>query len=298
MSLKSFLEEFRPSPSVGHATKPGDGEYDPSIEPASPNLDDVADDDEKMSEGVVDKSAMSPDGGHSDPPGDGKRNIENDHVDLGLVRAFKRTRHGLACETGMSGPGIRHNAECKRSRASAGEEYDRVVKARRVTEATSAELVQGLSTVLTEDPHDRLARDLSGVISGVSEGNSLGGLDDVYQLAVLATKSDDQVREMPVMSVKFDNEAGSEVVSFGSHSIRVWKPSSCVDDTTLRELSGESTFLGMKKEVQNLSDLKTGDLHTWTELETVGLTATCRVIPCRWVTVDKRGRCNPGSDSD
>ncbi len=70
---------------------------------------------------------------------------------------------------------------------------------------------------------------------------------------------------------------------------RVWKPSSSVDDTTLRELSGESTFLGIKKKVQNLSDLKTGDLYTWAELEAAGLTATCRVIPCRRVTVDKGG---------
>ena len=104
--------------SVDQAAKPGDGDYSPSIGPASPNLDDVAvDDDEKMSEGVVDKSAMSPD--------DGKRNIEGDHVDLDLVRAFKRTRHCPACESGsgMSAPGIRHNAECKRSRASVGEEY-------------------------------------------------------------------------------------------------------------------------------------------------------------------------------
>ena len=126
--------------------------------------------------------------------------------------------------------------------------------------------------------HDRLVQDLSGVISGVSEGNSLGGLDDVYQLAFLATKSDDEAWELPLMSVKFDNEVGGEIVPFGSHSIRVWKPSSSssVDDTTLREL-----FLGMKKEVQNLSDLKTGDLYTWTELEAAGLTATCRVIPCR-----------------
>ena len=124
------------------------------------------------------------------------------HVDLDLVRAFKRTRHCPACESGMSAPGIRRNAECKRSRASVGEEFDRVVEARRVTDATSAdELVQGFSPVLTEDPHDGLVRDLSGAISGVSEGNSLGGLDDVFQLAFLATKSDDEVRELPVIDV-------------------------------------------------------------------------------------------------
>ena len=111
LEFEEFLEEFRPGPSVDHAAKPGDGEYTPSIGPASPNLDNVvADDDEKMSEGVVDKSAMSPDGGNSDPPGDGKRNVEGDHVDLDLVRAFKRTRHCPACESGMFAPGIRHNA--------------------------------------------------------------------------------------------------------------------------------------------------------------------------------------------
>ena len=285
--FEEFLEEFRPDSSVNRPTKPDDGDYSPSIGPASPDV--VGDDDEKMSEGMVDKSAMSPDGERLDSPGDGKRDVEGDHVDLDLVRAFKRTRRCPACESGMSAPGIRHNAECKRARASVGEEYERVTKARRVTEATADELVQGLSPVLTGDPHDRLVRDLSGVISGVSEGNSLGGLDDVYQLAFLATKSDDEVRELPLMSVKFESEAGSEVVPFGSHSIRVWKPSSSVDDTTLKEMSGESTFLGMKKEVQNLSDLKTGDLYTWAELEAAGLTASCRVIPCRWVTVDKGG---------
>ena len=285
--FEEFMEEFRPDPSVNRPTKPDDGGYSPSIGPASPDV--VGDDDEKMSEGMVDKSAMSPDGERLDSPGDGKRVVEGDHVDLDLVRAFKRTHRCPACESGMSAPGIRHNAECKRARASVGEEYERVTKARRVTEATADELVQGLSPVLTGDPHDRLVRDLSGVISGVSEGNSLGGLDDVYQLAFLATKSDDEVRELPLMSVKFESEAGSEVVPFGLHSIRVWKPSSSVDDTTLKEMSGESTFLGMKKEVQNLSDLETGDLYTWAELEAAGLTASCRVIPCRWVTVDKRG---------
>lgn len=116
----------------------------------------------------------------------------------------------------MSAPGIRHNAACKRSRAAVGEEYDRVVKARRTTNATAEELVQRLSYELTGDPHDRLVRGLSGVISGVSEGNSLGGLDDVYQLAFLATSADDEVRDLPLMFVKFDAEAGSEVVFLGS----------------------------------------------------------------------------------
>ena len=134
----------------------------------------VGDDDEKMSEGMVDKSAMSPDGERLDSPGDGKRVVEGDHVDLDLVRAFKRTRRCPACESGMSAPGIRHNAECKRARASVGEEYERVTKARRVTEATADELVQGLSPVLTGDPHDRLVRDHKWGDLGSFGGQFLG----------------------------------------------------------------------------------------------------------------------------
>ena len=75
-----------------------------------------------------------------------------------------------------------------------------------------------MSPDLTGDPHGWLVRDPSGTISGVSEGKVSGGLHDVFQFPYLAARSDDKLRDLPLMSVKFDVDAGSEVVSFGTQN--------------------------------------------------------------------------------
>lgn len=149
--IELFVEDGR-EVSVEPGGMPHDDcDYSPTTPPASPQVQDV---DEEVPEGMADETAMDADGGPSDPSNDAKRSLDDDGVGLDLVRAFKKTRHCPACESGMSAPGIRHNAECTRSRAAVGEEYDRVVKARRTTDATAEELVQGLSYELTGDPHD------------------------------------------------------------------------------------------------------------------------------------------------
>ena len=109
----------------------------------------------------------------------------------------------------------------------------------------------------------------------------------MFEHAFLATESDAPVRDLPLFSVQFASNAASVIVPFGKDKIRIWEPSSAVDDTILKELSGESALLGMKKEVQNLSDLETGDL-THEQLQQKGLLETCRLIPTRWVTTDKK----------
>ena len=78
-------------------------------------------------------------------------------------------------------------------------------------------------------------------------------LIDVFEHAFLA-ESVAPVRDLPLFSVQFASNATSVIVPFGKDKIRIWEPSSAVDDTTLKELRGESALLGMKKEVQNLSD--------------------------------------------
>ena len=89
-------------------------------------------------------------------------------------------------------------------------------------------------------------------------------------LAFKATDSDEPVRDLPLFSIKFATTATSVAVPFGNLHIRIWEPESSVD-ATLKELSGESTLLGMRKEIQNLSDLGTGDLYTSEELQSKGL---------------------------
>ena len=75
-------------------------------------------------------------------------------------------------------------------------------------------------------------------------------LQDVADLAFKATDSDEPVRDLPLFSIKFATSATSVVVPFGNFHTRIWEPESSVDDTTLKELSGESTHLGMGKEIQ------------------------------------------------
>ena len=112
------------------------------------------------------------------------------------------------------------------------------------------------------------------------------------RLAFKATDSDEPVRDLPLFSIKFATTATSVAVPFGNLHIRIWEPESSVD-ATLKELSGESTLLGMRKEIQNLSDLGTGDLYTSEELQSKGLDKGCRIIPTRWVTTDKGGGGSP-----
>ena len=81
------------------------------------------------------------------------------------------------------------------------------------------------------------------MISGILEGKVSGGLHDVFQFAYLAARSD-EVQGMPLMSVKFDVDAGSEDVSLGTHIAFVLR--------NHPPLLMTSTLLGRRKEVQHL----------------------------------------------
>ncbi|CAE7835037.1 unnamed protein product [Symbiodinium sp. CCMP2592] len=93
-----------------------------------------------------------------------------------------------------------------------------------------------------------------------------------------------------VDSVQFAPNSTSVVLPFGKRShLRLWKPSSAVDDSTLGELSGDQVMEGMVKEVNNLSHMETGDLLTASELQSLEkrFLGTLKVIPSRWVTTQK-----------
>ena len=222
-----------------------------------------------------------------------------------------------ACESGMSAPGIRHSAQCKRNQVvRVAVEAEQIVPELEVggqdvsepqvahsTPVDEVSVRQGDASMdevpvggefarvtsakrSSETPLDQLEKEMGEERSRPRLASSL---IDVFEHAFLATESDAPVRDLPLFSVQFASKATSVIVPFGKDKIRIWEPSSAVDDTTLKELAGESTLLGMKKEVQNLSDLETGDLYTHEQLQQKGLLETCRVIPTRWVTTDKGG---------
>ena len=96
--LEGPVAEEGPGLSVVRAAKPDDADYEPSINPGMLKM---------WTKRCLkaDNSAMVPDGCQSDPPDDVKQNLEGDHVDLDLVRAFKKTRHCPACASGLQGLG-------------------------------------------------------------------------------------------------------------------------------------------------------------------------------------------------
>eukprot|EP00434_Breviolum_minutum_P044341 symbB.v1.2.039593.t1/scaffold6673.1/size16291/1 len=65
-----------------------------------------------------------------------------------------------------------------------------------------------------------------------------------------------------VDSVQFAAESDFAVMTFGNQEIKIWKPSSAVDDSDMSELPGDQTHDGMIKEVGNLRDMEAGDLMT------------------------------------
>ena len=96
--------------------------------------------------------------------------------------------------------------------------------------------------------------------------------------------------DMLVDSVQFAAESDFAVMTFGSQKIKIWKPSSAVDNSDMSELPGDQTHDGMIKEVGNLGDMEAGDLMTLEGVEKLKrekCEVNFRTIGCRWVTTRK-----------
>lgn len=234
----------------------------------------------------------------SGPVEDACGGLKRDH-DKGPAKKVRFTRGCPSCESGMHVPGIRHAKVCRQRFQDAGKRDD----IEKVPDPTGADRSEELDLsevkVGEELPIEQLERDmghdqrrgppkLSAVVGGDLDHDQVPvGLWDVHIHAFLATNSDELVRDLPVYSIRYADNATSVVIRWGAHKVKLWVPECSVDDSTLKELSGESTRAGMKIEIQNLLDLQTGDLYTWDELQAKGLDKTCRIIASRWVTVDK-----------
>ena len=231
-----------------------------------------------------------------------------------------KTRHCPACETGMDVPGIRHTKECvKRNRSLLGEpaisgvpddevpkidqnddqkpsesegmpvghdvahipdmevdgpEYmdTEVAMTSRNMKRESDVPLENLEEEIrreTETDRQRVSHVLSSMVSAAF------GVSDYVPLS-----------DMLVDSVQFAAESDFAVMTFGSQKIKIWKPSSAVDDSDMSELPGDQTHDGMIKEVGNLRDMEAGDLMTLEGVEKLKREnpgVNFRTIGCRWV---------------
>ena len=96
--------------------------------------------------------------------------------------------------------------------------------------------------------------------------------------------------DMLVDSVQFGAESDFAVMTFGNQKIKIWKPSSAVDDSDMSELPRDQTHDGMIKEVGNLRDMEAEDLMTLEGVEKLkreNPEVNVGTIGCRWVTTRK-----------
>ena len=130
------------------------------------------------------------------------------------------------------------------------------------------------SEVPVEELEREMQRERGGVASCMVSIHNCETGNDVYMplesFVAQAFQVSDHVPLLSglVDSVQFAPNATSVVVPFGKRShLRIWQPKSAIDDSTLGELPGDQVMEGMVKEVNNLSNMGTGDLLTAAELQ-------------------------------
>ena len=234
------------------------------------------------------------------------------------------TRGCPSCESGMNAPGIRHTKACRKRQLdliSASDDAENCapesdlgsagLRGKRAAEVPTESLEHklDLSELDVGDEFARLDASASSSAKGIkrtsdtpiesleeeilkekeskgSLSNSLLGFVEVSSLITPYVP----LLEGLIESVQFDHRATSVVVPFGDGQVRIWHPSSAVDDSTLQTLSGEQTFEGMKKEIGDLWDMRTGDLYDSEgvkNLKARNPKIQFRIIGTRWVTVQK-----------
>ena len=152
------------------------------------------------------------------------------------------------------------------------------------------------SEVPVEELEREMQRERGGVASCMVSIHNCETGNDVYMpLESFVAQAFEVSDHVPLLSglidsVQFAPNATSVVIPFGKRShLRIWQPKSAIDDSTLGGLPGDQVMEGMVKEVNNLSNMGTGDLLTVSELQELEkrFPGTLRLIPSRWVTTRK-----------
>ena len=129
------------------------------------------------------------------------------------------------------------------------------------------------SEIPVEELEREMQRERGGVASCMVTFHNCETGNDVYvPLASFAAQAFQVTDHVPFLSglvdsVQFAPNATSVVVPFGKRShLRIWQPKSAIDDSTLSELLGDQVMEGVVKEVNNLSNMGTGDLLSFRRL--------------------------------
>ena len=208
------------------------------------------------------------------------------------------TRRCPACESGMDVPGIRHNAECRKKRASLQAQPPSSRPEGLPSSAPPAVVVPDIPAAPLP-PEDLAIMDqpmLDGP-AGPDEDSVAPmefGLVDLCQCGVLFNPSSlsglDLMSDVRfhVESIAYDGSKGEcKVIDFCGSRVKLWKPSHVISDTTLGELDPEGTFKAMQKECDGLTAVKAGVILSEQKKEEFCKLHGVKPIACRWVTNEK-----------
>ena len=212
------------------------------------------------------------------------------------------TRHCPACESGMDVPGIRHNAECKKKRASLSVK-PAVSGPPALTDAPAGPSVPSgprASPDYFDDNWDIVPSPEGDAV--MADGPPGGeenvpmeyGIIDLNQCGVLAKPSclSDlhlvSIARLNVESIAYDGSKGEfKVIDFCGGRVKLWKPSHVISDTTLGELDPEGTFKAMQKECDGLTAVRAGVILSEKQKDDFCKRHGVKPITCRWVTNEK-----------
>ena len=209
------------------------------------------------------------------------------------------TRRCPACESGMDVPGIRHNAECRKKRASLQAQPPSSKPEVSLPSSAPPPVVVPDIPAAPLPPADLAIMDqpmLDGP-AGPDEDSVAPmefGLVDLCQCGVLFNPSSlsglDLMSDVRfhVESIAYDGSKGEcKVIDFCGSRVKLWKPSHVISDTTLGELDPEGTFKAMQKECDGLTAVKAGVILSEQKKEEFCKLHGVKPITCRWVTNEK-----------
>ena len=209
------------------------------------------------------------------------------------------TRRCPACESGMDVPGIRHNSECRKKRASLQAQPPSTRPEVSLPSNAPPPMVAPDIPAAPLPPADLAVMDQPMVDSpagpdedsvaptefGLVDLNQCGVLFDPSSLSGLDLMSDVRFH---VESIAYDGSKGEcKVIDFCGSRVKLWKPSHVISDTTLGELDPEGAFKAMQKECDGLTAVKAGVILSEQKKEEFCKLHGVKPITCRWVTNEK-----------
>ena len=193
---------------------------------------------------------------------------------IGGPRVEDQPRSEVSQETPVVDEGVARQEEYRESR-------------KRSADVSVRDLEDEMENEAERDGDDPMNSMLCWIETGMEV--QLARYPHVEERPMFKEMTEESFYDPQVESVVFKgDETKFKTEELGGIKVRVWRPSSAIDDTTCASLDPELTWQGMVQETCHLEECGTGVAITPSELEELKRAkGNVRCISCRWVTTQK-----------